>query len=103
MKMGIHKNSKAEEIRKYARQNPNATRDEIAERTGVKPQRVSNVLSIAKRKAKTKRAEKKAVPILRPISAGIKLEGGYYSLEKLKDIVDALETLNKLMAKKAND
>mgnify|MGYP003350837032 FL=1 len=100
--MGIHKNSKAEEIRKYARQNPNATRDEIAERTGVKPQRVSNVLSIAKRKAKLKR--KVVMPkLVKRMTAGIKLEGGYYTVGKLKEIVNALETLNKLMAKEADE
>ena len=100
--MGIHKNSKAEEIRKYARQNPNATRDEIAERTGVKPQRVSNVLSIAKRKTKLKRKVGRP-KLVKRMTAGIKLEGGYYTVGKLKEIVNALETLNKLMAKEADE
>ena len=100
--MGIHKNSKAEEIRKYVRQNPTATRDEIAERTGVKPQRVSNVLSIAKRKAKLNRKVGRP-KLVKRMTAGIKLEGGYYTVGKLKEIVNALETLNKLMAKEADE
>lgn len=100
--MGIHKNSKAEEIRKYARQNPTATRNEISVKTGVSMQRVSNVLSIAKRKALAKRkvVSQKAV---KRTTAGIKLEGGYYTVDKLKEIVNALETLNKLMAKETHD
>jgi hypothetical protein len=102
MKMGIHKNSKAEEIRKYVRQNPTATRDEIAEKLGVSLQRVSNVLSIARRKARIKRKVGRPKAVKR-MTAGIKLEGGYYTISKLKDIVHALETLNKLMAKEANE
>ncbi len=100
--MGIHKNSKAEEIRKYVRQNPTASRQEVADKLGVSLQRVSNVLSIARRKARIKR--KVGTPrAVKRTTAGIKLEGGYYTVSKLKDIVNALETLNKLMAKTAND
>ena len=100
--MGIHKHSKAEEIRKYVRQNPTAPRQEVADKLGVSLQRVSNVLSIARRKARIKR--KVGTPrAVKRTTAGIKLEGGYYTVSKLKDIVNALETLNKLMAKTAND
>ena len=100
--MGIHKNSKAEAIRKYVRNNPTATRSEIADKLGVSIQRITNVLSIARRKADAKRKVGRPKAVKR-MTAGIKLEGGYYTVGKLKEIVNALETLNKLMAKEADE
>lgn len=95
--MGTHKNSAAEQIRKYKKDNPLASREAIAEATGATLQRVSNVLSQARRKAGVARKRKTAVLIKKAnTTAGVRLDGGYYSLDKLKDIVKALEVLSKI-------
>jgi len=104
--MTTHKDSVAAQIRKYKKDNPLASREAIAEATGATLQRVSNVLSIARRKAGLARKRKASVGVKKPNnSAGVRLDGGYYSLEKLKDIVKALELLSKIsgVAKANND
>ena len=104
--MTTHKDSVAAQIRKYKKDNPLASREAIAEVTGATLQRVSNVLSIARRKAGLARKRKASVRVKKPNNtAGVRLDGGYYSLEKLRDIVKALELLNKIsgVAKANND
>ena len=104
--MTKHKDSVAAQIRKYKKDNPSATLEAIAKATGATLQRVSNVLSIARRKAGLARKRKSTVVVKRQnITAGVRLDGGYYSLEKLRDIVKALELLNKIsgVAKANND
>ena len=104
--MTTHKDSVAAQIRKYKKDNPLASREAIAEATGATLQRVSNVLSIARRKTGLSRKRKSSVKTKKPVqTAGVRLDGGYYSLEKLKDIVKALELLEKIsgMAKAKND
>jgi hypothetical protein len=82
------------------RKNPEATREEIANAVGCSLHRVQGVISYDKNRLIKKR---KVVVQKNTKSAGIRLMGGYYTLEKLKEIVNALETLNKLMAKEANE
>ena len=95
--MTKHKDSIAAQIRKYKKDNPMASREEIAKATGTYLQRVSNVLSVARRKAGVARKRKSTVVVKRQnVTAGVRLDGGYYSLDKLKDIVKALEVLNKI-------
>lgn len=102
--MVAHKNSKAEAIRQYKAQNPNANREEIATKVGTSLRRVTDVLSRERKKIGEKR--KRGRPPLKnkePSFVGVKLSGGHYTLEKLREIVNALETLNKLMAKTTNE
>ena len=95
--MPKHKESMAERIRQYKKANPMATREQIAEAIGTKVQQVSNVLSAVRRKAGLSRKRKATVVVKRQnVTAGVRLDGGYYSLDKLKDIVRALEVLNKI-------
>lgn len=101
--MGIHKNSKAETIRKYVRSHPEQTYKEVAEKNNATINYVRSVMSIAKLKASAKRKLLAPLQLMIQNKAGIKLNGGYYTLDKLKEIVNALETLNKLMAKETNE
>jgi hypothetical protein len=110
--MGIHENSKASILRDYIKENPTATRKQMAEALGFTLDFVRNAIrQDSKRLArhgtirKPGRPPMKTVKIVKKTSAGVKLNGGYYSLEKLRDIVKALELLEKIssVAKANND
>jgi hypothetical protein len=97
--MGAHKNSKAQAIREYMKANPEASRQEIATALGFSVELVRNSINQDKRLGMPKLRKRKVrvlKKITHPTSVGIKLDGGYYSLAKLKDIVGALETLSKV-------
>lgn len=96
-----HKDSKAEAIRQYKQKNPDAKREEIAANVGTSLRRVTDVLSKERKKIVIKR--KPGRPPKTTSNVGVKLDGGYYTVGKLKEIVNALETLNKLMAKTTNE
>lgn len=104
--MTLHKDSMAAKIRNYKKDNPFATTKQIAEATGATLHRISNVLSNARIKAGVYKRRKRNTTTKKVFATvGVNLNGGYYSLEKLTEIVKALETLNKLserVAQKTN-
>ena len=109
--MGIHKFSKAQTLRDYMKNNPSATRQEISEALGFSTDFIRTVINQDNRRIKKHgmirkpgRPSTKTVKIANKPSIGVKLNGGYYSLDKLKDIVKALEVLSKISGvAKAND
>lgn len=100
--MGAHKNSKAQAIRDYIKTNPEASKQDIANALGFSLTLVRNSINQDKRLGVPKIRKPSKPRILKkityPTSVGVKLDGGYYSLSKLKEIVGALETLNKVSA-----
>jgi hypothetical protein len=108
--MGTHKNSKAQILRDYIKNNPDATRKQMCEALGFSSDYVRTAIRQDKIRLKKHGMIRKPgrPPVKRNTNetpVGVKLNGGYYSLEKLKDIVKALELLSKIsgMAKANND
>lgn len=108
--MGTHKNSKAQILRDYIKNNPEATRKQVCEALGFSSDYVRTAISQDKRRLKKHGIIRKpGRPPVKPFNnqplLGVKLNGGYYSLGKLQEIVKALELLSKIsgVAKANND